>query len=197
MHTFYDFEFDENGETIVPISLGVVREDIELYFINKPYVERQKDPETRTCNDWVYEHVLPNLYSVTPDAMHTYELKTCAWGGILYNHLLDKEPLEKKGDTWKLVGYYADYDHVALAQLWGQMIMLPTGMPMWTRDLKQWIDDVGNPKIPVPKNHEHNAIADARWSRDAYKWLVQNYDHSAWRLKGEQPFGKEYGMQKP
>ena len=184
MYTFYDLEFDENGETIVPISLGVVRENLdEIYFINKVYVERQKDPETRTCNDWVYENVLPNLYSVTPHVGQTYEVELRQWGNIFYNWLLDKEPLEEKGDSWKLVGYYADYDHVALAQLWGQMIMLPTGMPMWTRDLKQWVSDVGNPKIPIPQKHEHNALADARWNRDVYKWLVQNYDHPAWRKK--------------
>ena len=29
------------------------------------------------------------------------------------------------------------YDHVALCQLWGRMIDLPKGVPMWTNDLKQ------------------------------------------------------------
>jgi hypothetical protein len=33
-------------------------------------------------------------------------------------------------------GYYSDYDHVALSWLFGRMIDLPNGFPMYTRDLK-------------------------------------------------------------
>ena len=31
---------------------------------------------------------------------------------------------------------YGAYDHVALAQLSGPMVLLPDGVPMWTNDLR-------------------------------------------------------------
>lgn len=38
-------------------------------------------------------------------------------------------------------GYYSAYDHVALCWLFGKMMDLPKGFPMYTRDLKQVMDD--------------------------------------------------------
>lgn len=41
----------------------------------------------------------------------------------------------------ELYGYYSSYDHVALCWLFGKMIDLPKGFPMYTRDLKQMFDE--------------------------------------------------------
>ena len=41
----------------------------------------------------------------------------------------------------ELYGYYSDYDHVALSWLFGRMINLPKEFPMYTRDLKQILDE--------------------------------------------------------
>ncbi|HEY9362667.1 MAG TPA: hypothetical protein VIQ00_05365 [Chitinophagaceae bacterium] len=38
-------------------------------------------------------------------------------------------------------GYYSAYDHVLLSSLFGRMIDLPTGFPMYMRDLKQMLDE--------------------------------------------------------
>jgi len=56
---------------------------------------------------------------------------------------------EGYGDYWSnpefvginLYGYYSAYDHVALCWLFGKMINLPKGFPMYTRDLKQMMDE--------------------------------------------------------
>lgn len=40
-----------------------------------------------------------------------------------------------------LYGYYSAYDHVALCWLFGKMMDLPKGFPMYTHDLKQMLDD--------------------------------------------------------
>ena len=40
-----------------------------------------------------------------------------------------------------LYGYYSAYDHVALSWIFGKMIDLPKGFPMYTRDLKQMFDE--------------------------------------------------------
>lgn len=44
----------------------------------------------------------------------------------------------------KLYGYYSAYDHVALCWLFGKMIDLPKGFPMYTIDLKQMLDEKEN-----------------------------------------------------
>lgn len=44
----------------------------------------------------------------------------------------------------KLYGYYSAYDHVCLSWLYGKMIDLPSGFPMYTRDLKQMLDEKAN-----------------------------------------------------
>lgn len=41
----------------------------------------------------------------------------------------------------ELYGYYSAYDHVAFCWLFGKMMNLPKGFPMYTRDLKQMMDE--------------------------------------------------------
>ena len=73
-----------------------------------------------------------------------------------------------KPEFW---GYFADYDWVALCQLFGAMMDLPKGWPMYCRDIKQWCDDLGNPRLPPEGKDEHHALADARWAKNAYYFL--------------------------
>lgn len=95
-------------------------------------------------------------------------------------------------------GYYADYDWVLFCSLFGTMMDLPTGFPKYMRDLKQMVDEWAEKAMPTfqsllggvpvtfdralqelkndanyPKEtNEHNALADARWNRDLYKFLT-------------------------
>ena len=48
----------------------------------------------------------------------------------------------------ELWAWYAAYDHVALAQLWGAMPALPRAIPRFTKDLRQLWDDRGRPPLP-------------------------------------------------
>lgn len=70
-------------------------------------------------------------------------------------------------------GYYADYDWVALCQLYGPMVALPKGWPMFAYDLNQWRRQLGLPReaLPPDPEGEHDALIDARWVRDAYAVL--------------------------
>jgi hypothetical protein len=45
------------------------------------------------------------------------------------------------------------------------------GWPFYTRDIKQLCDSLGNPRLPEQGKDEHNALADARWNREAYHFL--------------------------
>lgn len=93
-------------------------------------------------------------------------------------------------DKSEFYGYYSDYDWVVFAQLFGTMMDLPKGFPMYCKDLKQILDEkeVIHDKskgvkinsddlqlkqhINYPKQtNEHNALADAKWNYELYKFL--------------------------
>lgn len=69
---------------------------------------------------------------------------------------------------------YGAYDHVALAQLWGPMIALPAGVPMFTNDLQQLARAVGMAGYRPDQAPEdaHNALADAWYALDLYAGLT-------------------------
>lgn len=88
----------------------------------------------------------------------------------------------------ELYAYYADYDWVVFCWLFGNMINLPKGFPMYCRDLKQTLDERAN-KLDMGKDidakvnyiksmgkypkqtNEHNALADARWNKQLHHFL--------------------------
>lgn len=49
-----------------------------------------------------------------------------------------------KTHPFEFYGYFADYDWVVFCWLFGRMIDLPKGFPMYCRDLKQMFDDKAN-----------------------------------------------------
>ena len=76
-------------------------------------------------------------------------------------------------------GYYADYDWVVFCWLFGRMIDLPPGFPMYCKDLKQMMDERGldgawrTANHPDPEN-EHDALTDALWNRALYDKIVEH-----------------------
>lgn len=91
-------------------------------------------------------------------------------------------------DKPEFYAYYADYDWVLFCSLFGRMIDLPPEFPQYCRDLKQTSDflesRLGYDKdkhgksylfkehLTYPKQvDEHNALADARWNHELYKFL--------------------------
>ncbi len=61
----------------------------------------------------------------------------------LHNFKSDYKPLHFVVHTPQpeFYGYYADYDWVIFCWIFGKMIDLPNGFPMYCRDLKQMLDD--------------------------------------------------------
>lgn len=68
-------------------------------------------------------------------------------------------------------GYYADYDWVALCQLYGRMVDLPKGMPYYCLDINQYRRQLGLKRQDLPPDpaDEHHALADAKWGLEALK----------------------------
>ncbi len=61
----------------------------------------------------------------------------------------DTSTKEVKTTNVQFYGYYSDYDHVALCWLFGKMIDLPKGFPMYTIDLQQMKDDLNTNTTPI------------------------------------------------
>jgi hypothetical protein len=151
---FLDTEFIEAGagSPVTLLSIGIVCEDGRTFYA----VSSEFNPND--ANDWVKANVLPHLGAVR-----------CAVHDIRRS-ILEFCEVKRYGkpEFW---GYYADYDWVVFCQIFGSMIDLPTGWPMYCRDLKQWCDDIGNPRLPAQSSTEHNALNDARWNKAAYEFL--------------------------
>ncbi len=154
---FYDTEFIEDGVTIDLVSIGVVDESgREFYAVSTEFDPAKAGP-------WVREHVLTKL----PPPADT------AWRSRrqLRADLLDF--FGKPRDGIELWAWYAAYDHVALAQLWGAMPSLPRQLPRFTRDLRQRWDDVGRPRLPSAPDDAHDALADARHNHRRWQVIEQ------------------------
>jgi len=151
MKIWFDTEFIEDGKTIDLISIGLVREDgASFYAENKECDHSRADP-------WVVKNVLEHLEGPTMQ-------RTRAEIAEGIRAFVGPNP-----EFW---AYYADYDWVVLCQLFGRMIDLPDGWPMYCRDLKQGADRLGV-TLPKQQTTEHHALADAEWTRDAWLWLLR------------------------
>jgi len=161
-----DTEFNENGRTIDLISIALVSDDgREYYAVSSEFDEP-------ACGPWLRQNVIPHL----PDKS-TWKPRAVIREEIESLLLEDKSP-----EIW---AYFADYDWVVFCQLWGRMLDLPPFMPKWCRDLKQlmWMFDIGKNELPAQDGAEHDALADARWVRDAHQHILDVYRFDSWQRK--------------
>lgn len=173
MRIFYDTEFLENGRTIDLISIGMVRDDgAEYYAVNRnmPVRRIRRHP-------WLMANVVPSLPWAHGDRLNSipqrwlfdYASPLVKPRAQIASEVRDFILATPDPQLW---AWYAAYDHVALCQLWGPMIALPKGVPMYTCDLKHEAGRHGNPKLPpMPGRREHNALADAREVAWRARWL--------------------------
>ena len=156
MRYFLDTEFIESGpkKPIQLISIGIVSEDLRTFY----RISSEFNPDD--ANQWVKDNVLAQL--------EDYERGTLAQIADDVKRFCDPAQFGKP-EFW---GYYADYDWVVFAQIFGTMMDLPKGFPMYCRDLKQFCDELGNPKLPEQGKGEHNALADACWNIKSYQFLA-------------------------
>jgi len=154
MKSWFDTEFIEDGKTIDLLSIGIVREDGQEYYAVS------RDADLSKASDWVKENVLSKM----------------SFDGAKPRHQIREEVekfLRADGTKPEIWGYYADYDWVVLCQLFGRMIDLPKGFPMYCRDVKQLCAEVGNPTLPKQGIGEHHALFDANWTKEAWAFCEE------------------------
>ena len=191
----YDTEFLEDGETINLISIGIVCDDGREYYA----INSDADWDRIRKDSWLMTNVVPHLPITGRNSLDDW----LAHGRNIYPqpsvNLVDVDRTDtrvkpkwvianevrefitesnKMGDDARLWAYYGAYDHVALAQLFGKMIHLPDGIPMFTHELKQLMETMPGTWEPPPHEDEHDALADARWNMEVLKstgWLSPTY----------------------
>jgi hypothetical protein len=160
MKMWFDTEFIEDGKTIELISIGIVAEDGREYYAElcgedglPPYCHIPQD-------HWVIKNVVPHLQMrnlLTRSAV-AKEIKT----------FVCQQP-----EFW---AYYADYDWVALCQLFGRMIDLPKDWPQFCLDVQQLAVMAKHSgaviTLPPKPPNSHNALADAKWTKLAWEVLA-------------------------
>lgn len=155
MRIWFDTEFIEDGRTIDLLSIGMIRDDGATYYAECAGVDLSK------ADRWVQANVLPHMTGVVTERAEIAQ-QIVAFAG-------------PHPEFW---AYYADYDWVAICQLFGRMVDLPEGWPMYCRDVKQLCDAKGSPLLPKQEGTEHNALDDALWTRKAWQFLTSYGDPS-------------------
>ena len=153
MRFFYDCEFLEDGRTIDLVSIGVVDE------VGREFYAVSTDFDPGRANAWVRAHVLDQL---PPPSSPAWRDRAAIRDGLL-------EFFTAGGRRVELWAWMAAYDHVCLAQLWGDMRVLPRNLPRFTHDLRQRWEDAGSPPLPPAPPDQHDAIADARHNLARWK----------------------------
>lgn len=157
MKFYLDTEFAESPGAIKLISIGIAAEDGRTFYAESA------DFDEAQCNDWVKANVLPHLHE---PRIREQTIRDCVLAFVG----------DEKPEFW---GYYCDYDWVTFCWLFGAMIDLPHGWPMYCRDLKQELDRVGNPRVPFRPDNEHHALSDARWNKSVHEWIDAGCPESA------------------
>jgi len=209
--------FGKRRHFIDLISIGIVCEDGRTgYYLSSEYNYNDADK-------WVQENVILPLYleKVHGDNRNIYSVSNFH---KRYGHDLDMiktfilgfvDDKARQDRDWEYFGvhhprkpdlapefyaYYADYDWVVFCSLFGRMVDLPNGFPMYCKDLKQMLDDFVTEKwLPDSKSYmqgtgvdvtfdlaleklkgldeypkqenEHSALDDAIWNMKLYNFL--------------------------
>lgn len=167
---FLDTEFIEDGKTIELISIGIVSSDgREYYAISTEF-------NARKASQWVKDNVLihlPSRYAIHPmnggGSPRLWE-ESLRWKSrkIIREEILQFAPPEPGMEFW---ADYGSYDWVAFCQLFGTMMDLPKGYPMFVHDLQQFAEDY-EVELPKQEGTVHNALEDARHLKRCYDRVV-------------------------
>jgi hypothetical protein len=154
MRYFYDTEFHEDGTTIDLISIGIVAEDGREYYA----ISADADWRRIAGHDWLRANVVPYLPAPARWKRKSQIRKEVA------EFLLAKDQPE-------LWAWFSAYDHVVLAQLFGTMLDLPDGIPMFTNDVRSLVEWAGVDTLPQQATGVHDALEDARHVRRMFEHI--------------------------
>ena len=167
---YLDTEFLEDGITIDLISIALVHEDGETHY----YAGNSGCSINRIHNDdWLMNHVMPHLppFEFPGGPKSFWKPKSLIRSQLieLFGIVRGANP-DGQPEIW---ADFASYDWVAFCQIFGRMIDLPSGLPMFCMDLMQDLRQQGIKRSELPRQEpatEHHALQDARWLRKAHRF---------------------------
>jgi hypothetical protein len=240
MKYFIDTEFHEHKRpvkflgitikkvwTIDLISIGIKCEDGREYYA----INRDLNLKYAKKDSWLKKNVIdklpakrelypphgsPRLWQESMRWLPMEQIKQevidfCGGKSEITNDYDGKPYYEyKNNDLPEFYGYYGSYDWVVFCWIFGRMLDLPNGFPMYIKDLKQMLDEYvdkqdwyygrdcwsntgskdlqekdrpatfseklkkvkGMSAYPKQEN-EHNALDDANWNFNLYKFLSE------------------------
>ena len=170
MRIFFDTEFieyppyyrgwtDYGKGTIDLISIGLVREDGEEYYAIS------SDFDEENASEWVIDNVINKL---EPDIERKSNkvIQREVYAFVHWNKVHESE-------NPSFYAYFCNYDWVVFCWLFGTMMELPAGFPMYCHDIKQIMHMLSIKKedLPVQEDGHHNALADAKWNKEAFEYI--------------------------
>jgi hypothetical protein len=184
----YDLEFIEyrtgwlrKRYTIDLISIALVSDDGRTYYA----VNRDMPVRRIRKHKWLMRNVVPHLPKGHGDRrihMPKRWLFHYADPAVKPQTQIAREVAAfiQTTDDVALWANYGAYDHVRLCWLWGLMVNLPPGVPMFTNDIQQERARLGIHEDDLPKQEsgEHNALADARHNQVVRRWLASRLEAS-------------------
>lgn len=186
MNIWLDTEFMEKGrtQTVKLVSAAFVASNGKSLYVVIT------DAPVHEANDFVREHVLP--YVDLPPSEAFPRSRAASWkrtiGDITYVRCSRRDAgqvitawVAEQTKSPVFWAWYADYDWVAICQLHGSMVELPSNWPRFCRDVRQLADerrgkdgweayrDKHMPKGLPP----HHAFPDAHETRLRHRWLTR------------------------
>jgi hypothetical protein len=161
MKYWLDTEFIERPYIIDLISIGIVAEDGREFYAESSEVDWTK------ASHWTLEHVRPQLNG-----------RSMSLEDIGYS-VRDFIDADKHPVFW---GYFPSYDWVVFSWLFGGMNNLPFSFPQLCLDIKQWAIELGDPALPQQTSTKHNALADAKWTKEAWDFLASIHPEASDRV---------------
>lgn len=189
-HRVLSFPVGYPTPTIDLISIGIA---VQRWPNTKPYTYYALNKECHLhevwADKWLQENVMLPIYqeNVSGDARNHIDFTFPTMKSIFQSRGKTKEMIannivsfvracQRNNETpIEFYGYYSDYDWVVFCQLFGTMMDLPVGFPMYCVDLKQIMDEKGLTKEwkreYCPESDEHNALSDALWNAKLFNLM--------------------------
>ena len=177
--------FNKPYHSIQLISIGIVCEDgREYYAISYEFDEKD-------ASEWVVNNVISKLGERYFNGRNAFSAKLWRTNDQIKREILQffkykaewtdyGSDIFSEDDDISVYAYYADYDWVVLCSLFGTMMDLPKGFPMYCRDLKQEIDRIANKAVKYrndPQWKKFNIASEYISTEDALRQIKGHEDY--------------------